>query len=121
MKRPPEDGKPMDLKSRRAPQVDSAEVPIEEKYRIVAGTPDGFDVILDILLRLFWIGTLNNDSKVILHNAANEIIAILSGTEEGGDFETEAYRGMLRAAIKKAAVPAKPPKLRTEAHDSGRS
>lgn len=118
MKRPKEDGRPMELKSRRRPEVESGELTIQEKYRIVAGTPAGFDVLLDILLRAYWVGTLDNQSKVVLHNFANELVAVLSGTEEGGDFETEAYRAMLRGAIAKVVIPGRPPQIRTEAHDA---
>jgi hypothetical protein len=114
---------PMELLSRRIARKKNEVQPadtLREKYLRVLATPDGMDVFTDIMLRAYWVGTLDNPSKVALHNLANELFAFVTDTERGGDYETPAYSAMLRAAIGSALPPTKPPNIREGAHDRGR-
>lgn len=105
----------------RLAQLREQAVELREKYLRVAATPDGMDVIIDILLRAYWVGTLDNPSKVALHNLANEIVAFMTDTMGGGDYQTPMYASMLRAAIGRAMIPAQPPQFPKGARDRGRA
>ena len=104
------------------PRVSQEEMKeLRDKYLRVFSGPDGLDVLTDIMLRLCWQGTLDSDTKVILHNAANELFAFLTGTMTGGDYNTDAYQSQLRSAIGREYLTGGPPQIKTGVRDSART